>query len=97
MRLFFVGTDSPTINAARIASRVMEGGHDVPISKIISRYSKSIANCAKLASYVDRLYVYDNSENFTDPKLLFRAVNGKVEKAYKIINAWAVNIFKVLS
>jgi predicted ABC-type ATPase len=36
-RLFFVGTDSPTINASRIAIIVMEGGHDVPVSKIISK------------------------------------------------------------
>jgi predicted ABC-type ATPase len=36
VRLFFVGTDHPTINAARIAQRVMEGGHDVPIQKIIN-------------------------------------------------------------
>lgn len=96
IRLFFVGTDSPTINASRIASRVMEGGHDVPISKIISRYSKSIANCAKLSSIVDRLYVYDNSENFEDPKLLFRATNGKMEKTYKKINAWSLNIYQTL-
>ncbi len=34
IRLFFVGTESPTINASRIAQRVMEGGHDVPIAKI---------------------------------------------------------------
>lgn len=80
VRLFFVGTDSPIINAARIAGRVMDGGHDVPISKIISRYSKSIANCAKLSTIVDRLYVYVNSENFANPKLLFRASYGKVEK-----------------
>jgi predicted ABC-type ATPase len=96
IRLFFVGTDSPTINASRIASRVMEGGHDVPISKIISRYSKSIANCAKLSSIVDRLYVYDNSENFEDPKLLFRATNGKMEKTYKKINTWSLNIYQTL-
>jgi len=97
IRLFFVGTDSPTINASRIAIRVMEGGHDVPISKIISRYSKSIANCSKLSSIVDRLYVYDNSENFTDPKLLFRATDGKVEKIYKKINAWSLNIYQTLN
>jgi predicted ABC-type ATPase len=96
IRLFFVGTDSPTINASRIASRVMEGGHDVPISKIISRYSKSIANCAKLSSIVDRLYVYDNSENFEDPKLLFRATNGKMEKTYKKINTCSLNIYQTL-
>jgi predicted ABC-type ATPase len=44
IRLFFVCTNSPTINASRIAKRVLEGGHDVPIPKIISRYSKSILN-----------------------------------------------------
>lgn len=97
IRLFFVGTDSPTINASRIATRVMEGGHDVPISKIISRYSKSIANCAKISTIVDRLYVYDNSENFADPKLLFRATEGKVEKTYKSINTWSLNIFETLT
>lgn len=40
IRLFFVSTNHPTINALRIAQRVMEGGHDVPIPKIISRYQK---------------------------------------------------------
>jgi predicted ABC-type ATPase len=44
IRLFFVGTDHPSINASRIARRVMEGGHDVPISKIVSRFDKSILN-----------------------------------------------------
>ena len=62
IRIFFVCTDSPTINASRIAQRVIQGGHDVPIPKIISRYSKSIANCSIIAPLVDRLYIYDNSE-----------------------------------
>ena len=97
IRLFFVGTDSPTINASRIANRVIEGGHDVPIPKIISRYSKSIANCAKLSTVVDRLYVYDNSENFAEPKLLFRAANGRLEKIYKNINDWSLNIYQTLT
>ena len=97
VRLFFVGTDSPIINAAHIAGRVMDGGHDVPISKIISRYSKSIANCAKLSTIVDRLYVYVNSENFANPKLLFRASYGNIEKTYKDINAWSLNIFQALT
>lgn len=40
VRLFFVCTSSPTINAARIANRVMSGGHDVPIAKIRLSLSK---------------------------------------------------------
>ncbi|MBO5062247.1 MAG: zeta toxin family protein [Prevotella sp.] len=35
IRLFFISTANPTINAYRIANRVMKGGHDVPITKII--------------------------------------------------------------
>ena len=97
VRLFFVGTDTPLINVSRIAARVMEGGHDVPIPKIISRYSKSIVNCSVLASTVDRLYVYDNSIDFAEPKLLFRAADGKIEKNYALkINPWAQNIYDAL-
>ena len=82
VRLFFVSTESPTINAKRVANRVLNGGHDVPIPKIISRYDKSIANCIALAKYVDRLYVYDNSIENTEARLLFRMSNGKVVKSY---------------
>jgi predicted ABC-type ATPase len=96
IRLFFVGTDHPSINASRIARRVMEGGHDVPISKIISRFNKSIANCSIIESLVDRLYVYDNSVEYGEPKLLFRAANGKLEKIYTEINPWAQSILKAL-
>lgn len=96
IRLFFVGTDTPSINASRIAQRVMEGGHDVPISKIISRFSKSITNCGIAAAIVDRLYVYDNSVEFAEPKLLFRAADGKLEKTYTEINVWAQSILKSL-
>lgn len=92
IRLFFVGTDHPSINASRIARRVMEGGHDVPISKIVSRFTKSIFNCSKIASFVDRLYVYDNSVDYAEPKLLFRATNGKLEKIYTDVNVWAQSI-----
>ena len=61
IRIFFVSTNHPTINAARIAHRVMEGGHDVPISKIISRYFKSILNCRRISRLADRTYIYDRS------------------------------------
>lgn len=82
IRLFFISTSSPTINAARIADRVMKGGHDVPITKIISRYNKSIENCKAISSIVDRLYVYDNSVDGQEAKLQFRLTNGVMSKMY---------------
>ncbi len=90
IRLFFVSTESPTINAKRVAKRVLNGGHDVPISKIISRYDKSIGNCVVLAPYVDRLYVYDNSIEDADARLLFRLADGKLVRQYvENLPAWA--------
>lgn len=93
VRLFFVSTSNPSINAARIANRVMEGGHDVPIPKIISRYYRSISNCGIASKFVDRTYVYDNSVEDVEAKLLFRMVNGKLFKTYvKDIPDWAKTI-----
>lgn len=45
IRVFFISTADPAINAKRITKRYLEGGHEVPIPKIISRYKKSILNC----------------------------------------------------
>ena len=61
IRLFFVGTDSPTINAKRVATRYLQGGHAVPIDKIVTRYARSMANAGEAATFVDRAYFYDNS------------------------------------
>lgn len=89
IRLFFVGTDTPTINASRIAQRVMEGGHDVPTQKIIERYRKSILNLTKVLPVVNRGYVYDNSVDGELPKFQFRTVDGSVHKVYATDHEWS--------
>ncbi len=93
IRIFFVATSHPSINAARIAQRVMEGGHDVPITKVISRYYKSILNCKRCASLADRVYIYDNSVDDADARLLFRMTDGQLFKQYTDdIPEWALTI-----
>lgn len=93
IRLFFVSTNHPSINSSRIAKRVMKGGHDVPIPKIISRYQKSIVNCKRCAALADRVYVYDNSIDDTEARLLFRMTDGQLFKQYTDdIPEWALTI-----
>ena len=95
IRLFFISTANPTVNASRIANRVMKGGHDVPIKKIISRYYKSIRNCKTIALIIDRLYVYDNSIDDADARPLFRLTNGQIAKQYTTdIPEWAQTLLK---
>lgn len=72
---------------------MLNGGHDVPIPKIISRYDKSIANCIALAPYVAQLYVYDNSIEDAEARHLFRLSTGKLAKRYgEILPNWALAI-----
>lgn len=82
VRIFFVCTESPEINVKRITQRYLNGGHEVPISKVVSRYYKSLLNMGKALSLVDRVYVYDNSVENQMPQLLFRTVDGSLYKQY---------------
>lgn len=95
IRLFFVSTSHPSINSSRIARRVMKGGHDVPIPKIISRYQKSIVNCKRCAELADRTYIYDNSVDDAEARLLFRMTDGQPVKQYtNDIPEWALTILR---
>lgn len=97
IRFFFVCTDSPEINVSRVAKRYLEGGHEVPISKIISRYYKSLNNAAEAIRIVDRAYLYDNSVENEAPRLLFRTVDGKLFRQYEEENPrWAGAVMESL-
>jgi predicted ABC-type ATPase len=88
IRFFFIGTSDPRINAARVAGRVMEGGHTVPIEKIISRYSGSMANLAIAIQLADRVYLYDNSVENEEARLCARTQDGLLRKVYAELPEW---------
>ena len=92
VRMFFVGTDGPEINAKRVARRVMQGGHSVPIPKIIDRFDRSLANLAAAIPVCNRVYVYDNSVDRREAQLQFRTVDGVIAKLYGTHHEWAESI-----
>ncbi|MBI2895773.1 MAG: zeta toxin family protein [Deltaproteobacteria bacterium] len=88
VRVFFIGTSDPRINAARIAGRVMEGGHTVPIEKIVTRYVRSMANLSAVLRLSDRVYVFDNSIDDEEARLCARTVDGQLRKIYGELPEW---------
>ncbi|HBJ76772.1 MAG TPA: AAA family ATPase [Porphyromonadaceae bacterium] len=95
IRLFYICTENPIINVARIAQRYLNGGHEVPISKVVNRYFKSLYNAKLALRFVDRAYIYDNSKKDFPAQLLYRTMNGKVVKFYaKEIPEWAQVLLK---
>ena len=59
--LYYVATDDPEINVARVGLRVAQGGHDVPREKITSRYRRSLDLVRDAIRHTDRAFLFDTS------------------------------------
>jgi predicted ABC-type ATPase len=93
VRVFYIGTSSPCINAARVASRVMAKGHSASVADIVMQYRESIARCCKVARMVNSLYVFDNSVDGSVPNLLFHITDGNLgSMSISNLPAWAYPI-----
>lgn len=62
IEVIYIITGTPKINIERVQKRVSEGGHDVPIDKIVSRWGKSIGNLIEINKIADKITIYDNSK-----------------------------------
>jgi len=61
--LYYISTDDVDLNISRVKERVKEGGHDVPLDKITSRYYNSLKLLHKAIKYTYRTYIFDNSSD----------------------------------
>lgn len=59
--LYFIATEDPAINIARVKTRVAEGGHDVPEDKIVTRYYRSLSLLREAILHADRAFLFDTS------------------------------------
>jgi predicted ABC-type ATPase len=77
--LYFVSTESPEFNKARVALRKAKGGHDVPPAKIESRYYRSLNLLYDAAQLCYQAFFFDNTG--TKPELFahFKKHSGKKE------------------
>lgn len=83
--LYFVSTNSPEINKARVKQRVANGGHDVPEDKIVSRYFRSLNLMFDASQFCYRAYFFDNSKEKPQLFASFKQKN-LVEKNWDISN-----------
>jgi len=93
IKLFFLCTESPTLNVARIAIRAEWGGHNVPTAKVIQRYARSIETAVRAQRLVDELWIYDNSHLDRAPRLVGLFVRGQAEYVADQIPDWALQFF----
>jgi predicted ABC-type ATPase len=80
--LYFVCTEDPEINLARVKNRIGKGGHDVPEDKIVSRYFKSIELLPKAIASAYRSFIFDNSGN--QAKLILEFKEGQLLQDFTV-------------
>jgi predicted ABC-type ATPase len=90
--LYFVATDSVTININRVANRVDDGGHAVAEEKIVQRYERSLGLLPSAVAASNRAYIFDNS---ADKSILLAEITDGIELEYHCeeMPEWFVNAY----
>ena len=88
--LLFFWLDDVKIAKDRVMTRVVEGGHDIPVEVIERRYSRGIKNLFNIyLSIVDEAFIFDNSEGKNE--LIANKIFGN---SLEIINLEKFNLLK---
>jgi len=74
----------------------VQGGHTVPIEKIVSRYAKSLANLVPAIRLANRVYIYDKSVQDVDARLCARTIDGNLRKIYGPLPEWIASVINPL-
>ena len=60
--LYVVSVDDPQRLLVRVSQRVQEGGHNVPATRILERYPRTMANLKQAVRLADLAFIYDAVE-----------------------------------
>ncbi|MCF6202820.1 MAG: hypothetical protein L3J59_03995 [Methylococcaceae bacterium] len=92
--LVFIHLDLASLNQARVAQRVGEGGHNVPADKVSSRIPRVLKNIQKVFPLCDHCYLLDNSR-LDDPfQQIAEIHNGKVSLKIASIPEWTKTLLR---
>ncbi len=82
--IFFLWISSIDIAVMRVKSRVLSGGHNVPVSDIKRRFRRSLYNFVTIYSKLaDRWYLFNNSDCL--PIIVAARQNGRVKVFDKLL------------
>lgn len=72
--VYFVATESPLINVARVRHRVALGGHDVPEDRIVQRYHRCLELLPSAIRASDTAVLSDSTRQASDGGASMRAI-----------------------
>ncbi len=87
--LVFIHLDQIELNLARIAQRLMEGGHDVPPEKVSSRIPRTLENIRQAIPLCDYVYILGNSRADYPFERIAEMHQGQIKTTQQPLPAWA--------
>ena len=91
--LVFLCLEDPSLNVARVALRVDQGGHQVPPERIAPRYERALRNVVLARRVSDELWLYDNSRKGLRPRRVARYVAGELVSVREPVPEWLRRAF----
>jgi len=88
----YIHLENAELNQARIAQRVLQGGHTVPAEKIVSRIPRTMKNIRAALPLADVIQIYDNSYFNTPFKIIAELRNGKYKQRVNKLPEWAKQV-----
>ncbi|MBL1320924.1 MAG: zeta toxin family protein [Methylophaga sp.] len=87
--LVFIHLNTVSLNQARVAQRVSEGGHNVPENKVSTRIPRVLQNIKKALPLCDTCYFLDNSKLDNPFQQIAQIQNGQLLYKIEQVPEWA--------
>jgi predicted ABC-type ATPase len=94
INLYHLHVRHADISVARVAQRVVEGGHAVPEAKTRERHARNQALIREATLLADVTRVYDCSRYARPPRWLMTLVRGRVVKLERSLPGWARALYR---
>lgn len=91
--LYHVNVCHADLSVARVASRVKNGGHNVPEHKIRARYKRNQKLIRQAVLKADAAFIYDNSRIKMLPLLAISFNHGRVNRVAESIPTWMCELY----
>jgi predicted ABC-type ATPase len=89
VRISYVCVSDPALCALRVRGRVAEGGHDVPLDKIVARYERSLEHAREAMLLAHWALVLDNTSIEQPHRQLLHYESGELRSQILALPAWA--------
>ena len=94
IRVFYFHLDDLTLNLARVACRVQDGGHDVPEDKVRQRVPRTLDLVTRTVGLADEMHLVDNASADKPYRRVATWQNGTWHLYAEPPPAWALRIME---